>query len=256
MYILFSDFDWTLCPHGDQEQFTKNLAAIEEWHNAGNEMGVATGRNVVSLEGIFPNYRKYIDYAVLNDGSEIYNRDKKVASIKLRRGLVQELKATIDSFSLTGEMAIISYDDEEATQTIGKSANKIRLWFEDQDDCAYASRTLAEYYYERIKLLTYYKVKENFDTRAFSWVKPHMCYFLEIIPHGVNKQSGINMLFDYNRHRDIITVGDDMNDYEMISFFNGYAVRGGNPELLAHVSPQHVVDSLESLIHKLLKSPV
>ncbi len=255
MHILISDFDWTLCPHGKPEQFTKNIAAIRNWRSAGNQMGIATGRTITNLAATFPDYKSYTDYVICNDGTEVYANGSRLISIKLRRALIDEIRQTIENFQLLDEMAIICFCDDKISKTIGNSANKIRIWFKNQDDCTYASRILSEYYYDRINVLTYLTVKENFDTLRYLWVKPQMRDFLEIIPHGVNKQTGINYIFDANRQNDIITIGDDMNDYEMIQSFDGYAIKDGNPQLLAQMHPQHIVDSLETLINQLLKSP-
>ena len=75
--------------------------------------------------------------------------------------------------------------------------------------------------------------------------------FIEIIPVGFGKSNAIKALGrEINiPSSEIITIGDGLNDYEMIRDFNGYAIEGS---MLASSFPEmKVTKSIASLINNL-----
>jgi hydroxymethylpyrimidine pyrophosphatase-like HAD family hydrolase len=57
---------------------------------------------------------------------------------------------------------------------------------------------------------------------------------VDILPQKMNKAVGICDFADKRGidEKNIITVGDAMNDYDMLKAYNGYVIEHGHPELI------------------------
>lgn len=75
--------------------------------------------------------------------------------------------------------------------------------------------------------------------------------FVEVIPRELGKSHAIEVL----RRRadipleDIVTVGDGLNDYEMVRDYNGYAIKGS--KLNSSHQQLRITDSVQSLTEQL-----
>ena len=72
---------------------------------------------------------------------------------------------------------------------------------------------------------------------------------VDIVPRGVNKAFGMNRIMEYYgaSYDDIITVGDNINDTDMIRAFRSYAMKSG-AEAIKQLAA-HVVESVTELIN-------
>lgn len=71
---------------------------------------------------------------------------------------------------------------------------------------------------------------------------------VDIAPYGVDKATGIRQLCAHYgvAEKDVIAVGDNLNDMAMIEAFYSYAMEHGNEGLKAKAT--HVTDSVTQLI--------
>ena len=56
---------------------------------------------------------------------------------------------------------------------------------------------------------------------------------IDIVPVGVNKAQGLYRVMEFFncKHEDVITVGDNLNDMDMIREFYSYAMQNAVPEI-------------------------
>lgn len=247
--VLISDYDYTLRDHDHPEILSENLSAIKRWREAGNIFGIATGRNLSSLAYIFPDYADYADYLILNDGAEVYDGHGKIIYSNV---LPAENIALIKNLLVTYDLANTSYATVCYVNGIGlpriqHDCNKIRIWFDDPQDCDNTAVLLRQETYRNIFTITWHcEIKVNFDTREFSWISPDMCNFLEITNAGIDKSSAISKIFNENDH--VVTIGDDYNDIKMLQTYNGYVMAHASRDIVKRFKPDHVVTSLHELI--------
>ncbi len=67
--ILVTDFDNTLYSHSDPQVLINNLQVAQSFRQAGNKFVLATGRNASSLSRVLPDFNKYFDYIILDNGA-------------------------------------------------------------------------------------------------------------------------------------------------------------------------------------------
>ena len=100
--IIISDFDDTLCPHGDEVTFQENLQAVTRFRaQADNEFVLATGRSLSSLERTFPNFRNYMDFVILDNGSVCYEtkNDNVLLEYTISKQVVSNIMKLISSLT-------------------------------------------------------------------------------------------------------------------------------------------------------------
>ena len=251
--ILVSDYDYTLRDHDRPETLDKNLAAIKKWRDKGNILAIATGRNLSSLAYIFPDYKDYADYLILNDGAEVYDSTGTVIySDVLLEYNIAIIKDLLAAASFTDRYTTVCYVNGIGLPHIHSECNKIRIWFQNADDCNKTAELLRQdKYREKFTITWHCNIAVNFDTREFSWVAPEMFNFLEITNAGIDKSAAISKVFKLSTDH-IITVGDDYNDIKMIQDYDGYVMAHANRDIVRRFNPDHVVTSLYELVDILL----
>ena len=91
------------------------------------------------------------------------------------------------------------------------------------------------------------KIRDNLLSRAWKITSK----FIEIIPKKYGKSNAIKVLQKDKKLpvKDVITVGDGLNDYNMVRGFDGYAIKGS---VLSGLDKNlDVAVSVASLINKL-----
>jgi len=207
MKIIVSDFDLTFFDNN----FVENIKLVNEWVNRGNKFIIATGRSLYSLSSVIDSYDINIDFYVCNDGGVIYDKNRNEiyrkdidenTSKELFKYLV-ETKAFGRVLIDTGEM-----ETEISTARCNRLLGTINL----RKD---AQRVLGEILNKYSNITGY--LSQN---------------FLNINDISVNKANGIKFLVDMNdwNKKDIYTIGDNVNDFEMLSQFNGFLIDTQNSD--------------------------
>jgi HAD superfamily hydrolase (TIGR01484 family) len=256
--ILFSDYDFTLCEHGNPDVFFDNLKAIEKWRKAENYFAIATGRGEESLLSAWPDCHQYCNFLILCDGSIIKDRHGKlVYADRFGADLANRLSTALLSANFISDYAFICFNDTKESPTIEASTCKIRLWFNDLADYAVAEKILTTKFADDITAIAYRDVAFNDDHARLPWVSASMSHIIEVTRSDTDKSTGIKRLLDTIGVHDpkrIITIGDDKNDITMIKSFDGYVVENGNPEVLKHLPTHRRVPHLHNLITNKLSS--
>ena len=217
--IIFADFDGTVYPHDNGLAVQVNLDAIRSWREAGNQFCITTGRSIRSLMRQLPEIQELCDYFIMDSGSIILDHAGNTLKVF---SFDPEIVTTITDFSknLPELPAVVYYTDtSEGVEMKVDGVTKLRYWFKDT--------SLLE------PIAT--ELKNRFPVLAFEMIAPAPAGewegrngFIEIIPRGLGKSNAIKYLKQLINipTQDIVTVGDGLNDYDMIRDFDGYAMEG------------------------------
>ena len=225
MKILASDYDGTLFVGGQIPP--ENRGAIARWRRAGNLFGVCTGRNKVMALQAVREQNIELDFVICCTGALILGADFNV---------IGQTYANCPDFVRFA--AVVSAFRSE------------RLWVTDNDSVYDIDTGLhlpgqirpedAGFIKRFHQCNTAFSDRENADKfiaclrSEFSQVLvAHVnCSCIDITAAGVGKAFGVS---HYARlagcaEENILTAGDNLNDIDMLSRFNGYAVSGSMPE--------------------------
>lgn len=216
--ILFSDFDDTLYFRDEPEKTAQNLAAIKKWKATGNQFCITTGRSYKSITTNMPEIGALCDFYILDSGSIILNSK---AEFMHAFCFPPKLVADIVNFSKTlPEIPIAVYytPSSEGYQHTIENVTKLRLWFADTDLFGPVLEKLSNLPVAAFECQTISNHKELAGYNGF----------IEIIPENSGKSNAISFLSQAEgfRPKNIITLGDGLNDYGMIKDFNGYMIEG------------------------------
>ena len=255
MLFTISDFDYTAFEHGKPDVFTRNKAAIRNWRAAGNLFAIATGRGQESLKIVFPDYADYCDYTIFCDGAMI-EADNNIVSIgTLGEQIAEQLRQRFKKENYRDDFGIIGFEPTRESPVITAESCKVRFWFSNLVDCAKAEEILASEFRHKLDFIAYHDVGFNDDTRL-SWITPNMRFIIEVVRSGINKTSGIMEITNHflpGISRDqIITIGDDRNDLDMILAYGGYTLFHANADVQRCVPAHRTVPHLYSLIESKL----
>ena len=210
MKILVSDFDDSF--YTKDYSIEEAVKKIKEFRNKGNKFILATGRSVTNLLKELSNYDPYIyDYLLCNDGSIIYDsnlselfRDDLIH--ENRHGIVMMLNASdaVTKVTIDNGYDFLENPDSEGVRLIGT------LNTEKRD--------------EAVKLLNEVLDKYKDYTGYLS------NYYMMILNNYMDKGYALNKLCELENLNkdDIYTLGDEVNDYQLVRDFKGYAVEGAN----------------------------
>lgn len=238
--IIFSDLDETLLC-SDKSISDKNRAAIRQATAAGHSFVIATGRPFESAKMINDQLGLNDDgcYIVSYNGGHVYDcyRRKTMCNHRLDMRTIRELFAFADE----ADLYIQTYQNGEiltkaATEELKLYAGNTNLRAAPRADVL-DYLTIAPNKAIIINLSDHVCL-ERFRTEHAQWAKGkcRMMFsnpqYLEVVPEGISKQSGIRFLMDALGvdRTDTIAVGDEANDIEMIKAAGiGVAVSNANP---------------------------
>lgn len=222
MRIIGSDYDGTLT-YGGIDQCKRD--AIAAWQAAGNCFALVSGRGAADLRTIRREHQLTLDYYIGCNGGLILGRDENLiwgtefeanAADYLRR--MQELGCPV---------AYINTLDHQY---------KIRLKgaFQQEDEILLHQLPQIDHFFQlsvRMETLEAAKaVKEQILALYGEEMIPlQNNRILDIVPPGVNKAAGLRRLAFLLgcKDTDVIAVGDNINDVDMLTTFRSYAMESG-----------------------------
>lgn len=223
--ILFSDFDLTLFFRSEPEKTQRNLTAIRDWRAAGHQFCITTGRSYKSVTTELPEIKDLCDFYIVDGGSIITDPNGEIIhadyfSPQIVTDIIEASK------TLPGAPAPLFYTPDSENTTF-KTANitKLRLWFKDENNIAPSINKLSTFPVFLFKAVTSSHHPELKDCHGF----------IEIIPLNSGKAKAIQLIAQSEGFsmKDIITIGDGANDYDMVKDFDGYIIDG------SELSQQH-----------------
>lgn len=250
--ILFSDFDKTLYPHYDNAQFMRNLSAVEEFRQAGNLFGLASGRNLSSLQRAWPEYQQYLDYITLDNGAACFDaKGELLFQNVMVKDLVRQICEDIKSNCIADAAAFIYYDAMKDDLELTCDVTKLRCWVTSPVMADKILQRVEEKYGDAVQAFVDKDARISGVTRIAEAEKYKA--FVDIVSAQAGKEKAIEQLSAKVTFDKITTIGDDINDLGMLEKYNGYAVRFATQEVLEKLPPDHVVGSVGELLNELIQ---
>ncbi|MBR6532040.1 MAG: HAD-IIB family hydrolase [Clostridia bacterium] len=244
MKIIGSDYDGTL-NHGGITEFKK--AAIEKWRNAGNLFTLVSGRGPDGVLELYEEQQFGCDYLIANNGAVILKPDgTSVFEARCDSSLAVPLLKHLFKVGCTWAHVQTAFpcrvfaDEKACTEpwhyTLGTMPDipyftQINTQLPTFEESARVTASVREAFGEKLNPL------QNGEC-------------LDIIRVDMNKAKGLYILMDYvgATHGDVIAVGDNINDRDMIAEFRSYAMETGVDEIKALAD--FIVPDVTDLIEK------
>lgn len=240
--LLVCDFDRTF--YRQDGAFAENLAASQRWQDSGNMFVVVTGRNLSRLEEVFPDWKGKVDFLITDNGGAVFDR---YGSLKLfgyfANGEIDKMLWLVGSDALP----VYYYMDFFSTEILPYEVPlKIRLWYHDAGRLWEHKRRLEGEV--RVKVLPHPEPDVTPETGSGKFAG-----FLDVVPNDSGKEGALAKLCEVLKYEreEVIAVGDDLNDLEMLSRFPSYAMADGKPEAIA-AAQGRMTKSVAKLIDGLL----
>jgi Cof subfamily protein (haloacid dehalogenase superfamily) len=250
MYILSSDFDGTLTQQGTISD--KDKTAIAAWRKAGNLFGVNTGRGYCGIKAELERHQVDYDYLICNNGGLIYEDEakpieQKTADGKMLPSLVSlilksgGIHATIDRIEIDHEA--VYWISEEVGSKPGPEFTQI--YMDELVEITYFTQLSTQYEKEEQANKCTWQINELFSDKVTAF-QNGVC--IDIVPVGVNKATGLLYYMNVKQvpKENVLVIGDNFNDLDMIQEFNGFSVNSGRPEVIAKARKSF--DSIAGLI--------
>lgn len=218
--ILISDFDKTI--YIDRESFLKNISAINRFRADGNLFVLATGRSINDLNIVLNGDKLPYDYLILNHGTLIMDKD--------------------------GEIINERYIEDDVVKGIYQIAKDYSPWICDQKiysavkkDIEFGSAPIHKAMFDfkiihHDKMREFYEaVKKKYGDKVFDYILQwEDCDEIEFLPKDVNKTVQIDFIVSKEKisAENVYTIGDGINDKEMLVKFNGGCMEESALEVL------------------------
>lgn len=237
MKIIGSDYDGTLNFGGIDEKKRKAIAA---WRDTGNLFVLVSGRHSANVRDLHIEQQFGCDYFVGSNGAVIRNDRNEVvhADCCAPEKMVPLIEYLLelgcpfalvhgpeDWFYVFPHGAAFTKEPAYTLETMPTVAyyTQITTWMPQETDAA--------------------AITQKVSARFREWFNPlQNGTSIDIVRCDVNKAKGLSHLLELvgAGHSDMITVGDNTNDADMIRSFRSYAMENGVPaikELADFVTP-------------------
>lgn len=207
--ILVTDYDNTL--YLNDEQIEDNIQKIKQFINKGNIFIIATGRSYIDISKMISKYNIPFNYLICNDGGTIFDNNGKL----LKKTDIPHLTA-IKIFEELKRLNLLdlTYIDTgfDYSKIIDNEVNAIII----RDTGQYNATKVLKYITEKYKDVHGY-ISDN-------WIN--------ITQKTVTKSNGIEYLKNKFNFTNIYTIGDTINDINMITKFNGACMSNSTSDVL------------------------
>ena len=245
--IIGSDYDGTL-NHGGIGEEKRN--AIEKWRKAGNIFSVISGRCVTELLELYREKQFGCDYLIAANGAVILKPDGEIITeTRCNADLVKPLIELLfengcDFAHVQSDVHFKVFSDKEKA--------------EENGGCTIDEMPEIDYFYQVSTMLETADEAEAVTavaTEKFSeFLNPLQngrC--IDIVRYDMNKAKGLYMLAAMvgAEYENIIAVGDNINDLDMIREFTSYAMANGVDSVKKEAD--FITDGITELIEKELQ---
>lgn len=247
MKILGCDYDGTLNWGGFDEA---KLNAIQRWRNAGNKLGVVSGRGPAMMTTIQKEFGLSLDFFVAFNGAVILDSKQKEIR-KIACTDVDLTKLVQDLFAWGCDFAHVNSDTYYLIQRDKTPLKEGACWLENLSlsPLLYQVSVVLENKERAAEIIVL--IQENYGD-FLTPLQNERC--IDIVPKGVNKAEGMYQIMEFfhAKFEDILVVGDNLNDLDMIREFNSYAMENGIKEIKCIA--KHITKSVTHLIEDELQT--
>lgn len=252
MKLLGSDYDGTLNYGGIDEA---KLSAIQKWRSAGNLFGIVSGRGIDFRKTLLQDFPTLAyDFFVACNGGYITDGEGR---------LIYEKRCdTLPILTFAADLL------EWGCKYIHVNGTAYACLVKDRADSPYSPSDPRVYLIEEMPPMEYFNqisvqlssvaeaalLTRKIGEKYKEWVTPlqnGIC--IDIVPLGINKTQGLYRVMEFFgcHYEDVITVGDNLNDMDMIQEFRSYAMENGVETIRSLANA--TVASVTGLIEKELK---
>lgn len=166
-----------------------NLLAVRKWRAAGNQFVITTRHSFSALDELLPDWQKFVDYAITEDGGAIFTRQGEcIYTCPLELRLVRAIQSLVCDCALPISHGI---DRCSIELLLSETIIKLRLYFKTE--------TLYERYSERIR-------QQNWPIQVLPHIGPitgqlpggtdvsQFFGYLDIIPEAGGDEAALNWL--------------------------------------------------------------
>lgn len=227
--LLASDFDGTLFVE-DNKILKENIRQINRFRSKNNIFVIITGRGLYSIKKeLIKNDIKY-DYLICNNGAMIYDSKDRILS-----------KTYLEEKDIFNIIKIIKRDKLEFVFDIGKG-------FSDNLDCDLTH--ISSIYLNKKTVLFPEETLKEIDnkTNTYNYISPN---WINITNIKVNKLNSLKEFLEIINYKSLVfTIGDAINDVDMIKEFNGGVMKIHEEELneLTNKNYDNLSDYIKELI--------
>ena len=230
--ILISDYDGTF--YQNDIDIKKNIDKVNEFRTLGNLFVLATGRSYVDLKIMIDKYKKPYDYLILNHGALLLSKKLEILNVfTLDKELVGSVLEYANNNKDIYDVVLIDVFKKKVIDT--SNAVKIMLKLYSYDNALDVKKYIDERY---TNIKCYYEKEDNH-------------YLVEIVSSKASKSLMIEKILvrEEIKKDNVLTIGDGVNDIDMIRNFNGYRVINSCKELDSITN--RVIDNVSDLIEKI-----
>ena len=230
--ILISDYDGTF--YQNDRDIKKNIDKVNEFRTLDNLFVLATGRSYVDLKQKIDKYEIPYDYLILNHGALLLSKDLEIIKVfTLDKELVDSILEYANNDKDIYDVILISAFDKNVTDTLNIVKIMLKLYSYDK---ALEVKNYIDKSYTNIK--SYFISEDNH-------------YLVEVVSSEASKSLMIDKILDKEGivKNNVYTIGDGINDIEMIRDYNGYRVRNSCKELVSVTD--RVIDNVSDLISRI-----
>ncbi len=251
--IIFCDFDGTLWRHSDTDfsELNQNIATIQNWRSAGNLFVIASGRSLASLKRHQANFTDYTDFFISDNGAFIFDQNQQVViQNTLSDAQSAKILATAQQTLPADQFRVSFYSAYDESEQITAELGKIRIWFKSADAIDLVTEKLHAALPGQLKI----HHERHAIKSSLPWVDNTFTAFINVVSKTAGKESAITQLLQklHLSTDEAFSIGDDLNDLEMLKHFHGHTLSDAHPQLRALISPQNqrrtVADFIKSLM--------
>ena len=226
--ILVSDYDGTL---KRQDISPKDIQAINTFRDKGHLFGIATGRTINFLTDETKDYDFETDFIIGTNGGIIQIADETYLS-KIGLETIQKLF----KFALKyPDTIIIVSDGFDYSEPLVSADPAVFQKDSGTDEVFFNSAIIKNTASLEGNLQIFNDLQaEDFQDLEF-FFNNYNGGIIDIAPKGVSKSTAIYQTFVEKMNfpeSGIFTIGNSLNDLEMVQDFNGFAVSDSDPQLL------------------------
>ena len=230
--ILISDYDGTF--YQNDIDIKKNIDKVNKFRTLGNLFVLATGRSYVDLKIMIDKYKIPYDYLILNHGALLLSKKLEILNVfTLDKELVGSVLEYANNNKDIYDVVLIDVFKKKVIDT--SNAVKIMLKLYSYDNALDVKKYIDERY---ANIKCYYEKEDNH-------------YLVEIVSSEASKSLMIEKILvrEEIKKDNVFTIGDGVNDIDMIRNFNGYRVINSCKELDSITN--RVIDNVSDLIEKI-----
>lgn len=230
--ILISDYDGTF--YQNDIDTKKNIDKVNEFRTLDNLFVLATGRSYVDLKQKIDKYEIPYDYLILNHGALLLSKDLEIIKVfTLDKELVDSILEYVNNDKDIYDIVLIDTFKKRVTDTSNVVKIMLKLYIHDKA----------------------FEVKNYIDKSCVN-IKSYLVrdedhYLVEVVSSEASKSFMIEKILDKEKivKKNVYTIGDGINDIDMIRDYNGYRVSNSCKELVSVTD--RVIDNVSDLISRI-----